>query len=61
MHFYQKMSESGTTFAEDGTVRLEPPSETTPSIDPQSSLNKALSHISTNPGNIITVIGPFAN
>ena len=56
VHFYQIMSESGTTFADDGTARQEPPSETTPSIDPQASLNKALSQISTNPGNMAALL-----
>ena len=47
------MSESeDTSIAEDGTQRQEPPSETTPSIDPQSSLNKTLLEINTNMGNM---------
>ena len=40
-----------TSIAEDGTQRQEPPSEITPSIDPQSSLNKTLLEINTNMGN----------
>ena len=55
-YFYQKMSESDDIIAEDGTLRQEPPSETTPSIDPQSSLNKTLLEINTNMGNVAALL-----
>ncbi len=43
---------------EDGTERqeLEPPLETTPSIDPQLSLNKTLLDINTNMGNMAALL-----
>ena len=51
------MSESeDINVAEDGTVRQEPPLETTPSIDPQPSINRTLLDINTNMGNMAALL-----